>query len=144
MALCCSCGTTIKYRAEKKNMDLAHATLDSLIHKAALQELQKGVQTIQDNSRIKVVKYTPPDSTGKQSVEYMVEITNDIKEEVKTDITKNATAETEVVQQSELEDNSIIEVKEEQDDPPLVAGVRHIMGIIAMLLIAYIIYKFKK
>ena len=144
LVLCCSCGTTLKTRKENKRLDIAYKCLDSLNRMVTIKDISKNIKRIEDNSRIKITKYTPADSAGNQAVDYVVEIEKDIQGENSTEIKKDEVQIEHSAHKEENIDNSVVEVKEKYEEPPAIKGIKHIKGIIALILIAYLVYKFKR
>lgn len=144
LVLCCSCGTTLKTRKVNKHLDISYKCLDSLNRTMTIKDITKDIKSIEDNSRIKITKYSPADSAGKQAVDYVVEIEKDVQGHTSREIKKDEVQVEHSAHKEENIDNSVVEIKEEYEEPPAIKGIKHIKGIIALILIAYLVYKFKR
>ena len=109
-----------------------------------MKGLQQGVKTISDNSRIVITKYAAPDSSGKQAIDYTVEIDKAVKEESNSTSLQEQTVQTDSTHTENVADNSTIHTEEVMEDPPAVNALKHIKGIIALLLFAYLAYTLRK
>lgn len=139
-----SCGTSLKMQKSKKQLDIAYQVLDSINKTIAIKDLYKDIRKIEDNSIIKVTKYSPPDTSGHQAIEYVMEIQKDIEQHTTTQLQKDEVQTEHSIHVEESTDNSIIDTTEKYEVPPAVQGIKHIKGIVALILIAYILYKFKR
>ena len=139
-----SCGTSLKMHRAKKQLDVTYQVLDSINKDIAIKDLYRGIQKIEDNSIIKVTKYSLPDTLGHQAVDYVMEIQKDIEHHTTTHLQKDEVQIEHSIYVEESTDNSIIDTKEKYEAPPTVQALKHIKGIVALILIAYILYKFKK
>ncbi|MBE6224106.1 MAG: hypothetical protein E7122_02590 [Bacteroidales bacterium] len=144
LLLCSSCAATLKTQAQRQQLDIAMTALDSLNTVITIKDLQKEIQKIEDNSRIKVTKYSPPDSSGNQAIDYIMEIERDTRQENTVELKKDEIQEQQQIHQEVSTDSSIIATTDKYEEPPAIRGIKHIKGIIALILIAYIIYKFKR
>ena len=150
LCLCSSCAATLKSRFHKQRLDVAYTNLDSLCRLVAIKDIHKEIIKLEDNSRIRLTKYSPPDSVGNQSIDYVVEIEAAVSQETTSELLKNEVQEEKITHHETTVDNSTIDTQEEYDQPPAVQGFRQIKGILGlifgialMMLIAYVIYKFK-
>lgn len=144
LIICSSCGTTLKHRVETKQLDIHYQAMDSISHTAIMKGLQQGVKSISDNSRIVITKYAAPDSSGKQAIDYTVEIDKAVKEESNSIAFQEQTVLTDSIHTANVADNSTIHTEEVMEDPPAVNGLKHIKGIIALMLFAYLAYTLRK
>lgn len=142
--LCCtSCGTVKKVHS-RKQLDIQHNVLDSLNKELTMHTIAKNIKTIEDSTRIVITKYTPPDSSGKQSIDYTVQVQKAVKKKEEND---TSTESEEIViseHKEEYIDKSDIKVKEETDYPPFVKALEHIKIIIVLIVIAYLVYIYRK
>ena len=135
----------------KQQLNIARNALDSLNKLVTIKDIHKEIKRLDDNSRIRVTKYSPPDSVGNQSIDYVVEIETDVTQETTSELAKNEVQNVDVTHHEATVDNSTIDTQEEYDQPAAVQGFRQIKGIIGlifgialMLFITYVIHKFKK
>ncbi len=135
----------------KQQLNIARNALDSLNKLVTIKDIHKEIKRLDDNSRIRVTKYSPPDSVGNQSIDYVVEIETDVTQETTYELAKNEVQNVDVTHHEATVDNSTIDTQEEYDPPAAVQGFRQIKGIIGlifgialMLFITYVIHKFKK
>ena len=139
-----SCGTSLKMQTSKQQLDITYQILDSLNKAVAIKDLYKDIQKIEDNSIIKVTKYFPPDTLGNQAIDYVMEIQKDVEQHTTSQLQKDEVQIEHSIHVEESTNNSIIDTKEKYEAPPAVQGIKHIKGIVAFILIAYILYKFKR
>lgn len=142
--LCSSCGVTLKSKVQRAQYDIAMKRLDSLNTIVAMKDIYKNIVKIEDNSRITITKYQDPDSSGQQAIDYVVEVAKDVKTVDSLQVDKEDVIVHQETHTEELVDNSVVDTEEKYESPPAVRWVKHFKGIIALLLIGYIIYKFKR
>lgn len=140
----CSCGAQKRLAKEHKQLDIAYRALDSLNKELTIHAISRDIKTIDDKSRIVVTKYTTPDSSGKQSIDYTVVIDKAVEQSTETTVEKHTEETTQSIIAEETIDNSIVHVSEKVDDAPVVKTVKNVKWIVGMLLIAYIIYIMRK
>jgi hypothetical protein len=145
-----SCSPALKLREQKLQLDIAYDKLDSLNKQVVIKDIYNKVRKLDDNSKVRITKYTPPDSTGKQLVDYVVEVDRDISEETSSEIQKNEYQDLMEIHKDKSADNTIAGTQEEYDEPATVKGFRQLKGIIGLifgivliLLIVYVIYRYR-
>lgn len=144
LVLCSSCAATLKTQVHKKRLDVATTILDSLNRVVVIKDLQKDIRKIEDNSRIKVTKYTPPDSSGHQSIDFIMEIEKDTRQENTFELKKDEQQTHQLIHQEEIVDNTVITTTEKYEEPPAVQWLKHLKIIIFLTIVGYLVYKFKR
>lgn len=142
--MCSGCAATLKNQTQRYRLDVAQTILDSVNNVVVINDIKKEIRKIEDNSRIKVTKYTSPDSSGQQAIDFIMEIEKDTRQENTSELKKDEQQTHLITHQEEVVDNSVIATTEKYEEPPAVQWLKHFKIIIFLTFVGYLVYKFKR